>query len=232
MLGRHRKGIATFVVNSFTGRELPSLCKGFQAINMSSVMADAYRALALLAAHPRVDPSRIAVIGFSFGGRAALWASHPRFREKYGADGPRFAAHLAYYPASCFIELADENRIEAPIRIFHGTADDWTPVAPCRGYVARLRGMGKDIALFEYEGARHSFPYPYVNAVTNVMGINFARCDFVERDGNIVDRAAGTIAGYRSPCVTQSATVGEDPEARRKAEADVEGFLAAVFRLN
>jgi dienelactone hydrolase len=225
------KGIATFVVNSFTGRELPSICKGFHAINMSSVVTDAYRALALLAGHPRVDPSRIAVLGLSFGGRAALWAGHPRFREKYGAEGQRFAAHLAYYPASCFIELADENRIDAPIRIFHGTADDWTPVAPCRDYVARLRGMGKDIALFEYEGARHSFVYPYVNPVNEITGISFAKCNFVERDGKIVDRATGSMAGYRSSCVTRNATVGRDSEARRRAAEDVETFLAALFRL-
>jgi dienelactone hydrolase len=225
------KGIATFVVNSFTGRELPSICKGFRTINMSSVVTDAYRALALLAGHPRVDPSRIAVLGFAFGGRAALWAGHPRFRENYGAAGQRFAAHLAFYPAACFIELADENRIDAPIRIFHGSADDWTPVAPCRDYVARLRGMGKDIALFEYEGARHSFVYPYVNPVNEITAISFAKCSFVERDGYIVDRATGSMAGYRSPCVTQSATVGRDSEARRRAIEDVETFLAALFQM-
>jgi hypothetical protein len=75
-------GIATFQVNSFSGRGIASICRGTQPINMASVMTDVYRALAVLAAHPRIDGQRVALMGFSFGGRTALWASHPRFRER------------------------------------------------------------------------------------------------------------------------------------------------------
>jgi dienelactone hydrolase len=224
-------GIATFVVNSFTGREVMSVCRGFRAVNMSSVVTDAYRALALLAAHPRIDPSRIAVIGFSFGGRAAVWASYPRFREIYGMESPRFAAHLAYYPAACFIQLADEDRVDAPIRIFHGTADDWTPIAPCRDYVARLHRTGRDIALFEYEGALHGFNNPSVKPLAQIVGMNFANCRFAERDGAIIDLATGGPAGREAPCVTWSASVGFSPDAQRKAAAEMQGFLGALFRL-
>jgi dienelactone hydrolase len=73
-------GIATFVVNSFSGRDIVQICNGQHQINMASVLTDVYRALNILAANPRVDVSRIALMGFSFGGRTALWASHPRFQ--------------------------------------------------------------------------------------------------------------------------------------------------------
>ena len=67
-------------------------------------------------------------------------------------------AHLAFYPNNCFIRLADEDRVsDAPIRIFHGAADDATVIDRCREYVARLRDAGKDVALFEYAGAKHWF---------------------------------------------------------------------------
>jgi dienelactone hydrolase len=70
----------------------------------------------------------------------------------------RFAAHLAFYPTSCHIRLADEDCVgDAPIRIFHGTADDAAIIDRCREYVARLRNTGKDVALSEYAGAKHWF---------------------------------------------------------------------------
>jgi dienelactone hydrolase len=97
-------------------------------------------------------------MGFSFGGRTALWASHPRFQQRYGSGPSRFAAHLAFYPTSCHIRLADEDRVgDAPIRIFHGAADEVTIISRCREYVAKLRNAGRDVGLFEYAGARHWF---------------------------------------------------------------------------
>jgi dienelactone hydrolase len=44
-----------------------------------------------------------------------------------------------------------------PIRLYHGSADDWMPVGPCRDYVARLRKAGAIVNLVEYPGANHVF---------------------------------------------------------------------------
>jgi dienelactone hydrolase len=54
---------------------------------------------------------RIAVLGFSLGGRTALWASHLRFRHRYKSTLSPFAAYLAFYPTSCHIKLADEDQL-------------------------------------------------------------------------------------------------------------------------
>ena len=58
-------GIATFVVNSFAGRSIPRVCSGPHTISAASVLTDVYRARDLLAAHPRIDVTRIALMGFS-----------------------------------------------------------------------------------------------------------------------------------------------------------------------
>jgi dienelactone hydrolase len=225
-------GIATFLVNSFTPRDISQICSGQPSISLASVLTDVYRALDWVAAHPRIDASRIALMGFSFGGRTALWANHLRFQERYGQGSQKFAAFLAFYPASCYIKLADEDRIgEAPIRIFHGTADDWTPINPCRRYIERLRRAGKDAAIFEYPGARHGFDNAYLSQYQLLPGVvNSTNCTFEERNGKLVDESGG-LAGFDAPCVIRSASIGYSPNAHRQALADVQYFLVSAFHL-
>ena len=227
-------GIATFVVNSFVGRNIARVCTGLQTISMASVLTDVYRARDLLAAHPRIDPARIAVMGFSFGGRAALWSSYPRFEQRYGPEPPRrFAAHIAFYPTSCHIKLADEDRVvNAPIRIFHGAADDATIIGRCKEYAARLRNAGSDVVLFEYAGAKHWFDNAdLANRQTATGAINFSNCTFLERDNRIIDATTGELAGIKSPCVVSEGSFGYHPDARRQASTDVQNFLRGLFQL-
>src|SRR5437870_2404417 len=75
-----RFGIATFLVDSFTGRNIREVCTGRDRITTGSRVIDAYRALELLATHPRIDAERIAMMGFSQGGRVALWTAFTRFQ--------------------------------------------------------------------------------------------------------------------------------------------------------
>ncbi|MGH7319848.1 MAG: dienelactone hydrolase family protein [Candidatus Rokuibacteriota bacterium] len=225
-------GIATFVVDSFGGRNISEICTGRHSVNIASVLTDVYRVLTLLATHPRIDSSHIAIMGLSFGGRTALWASQTRFQERYGQGLLRFAAHLAFYPTSCYIRLADEDRIDGgPIRIFHGAADDWIPIGPCKEYVGRLRRAGKDAALLEYADAHHSFDNPRSPRRTWPDALSPRNCAFAEQDGKIVDPTTGRVAGIDAPCVSRGVSLGYNPEAHRRAVQDVQNFLKTLFRL-
>jgi hypothetical protein len=57
---------------------------------------DAYRPLAVLGRHPRIDAERIAVMGFSKGGSVALHSGIRRFQRSHGPGGLMFAAHHAF----------------------------------------------------------------------------------------------------------------------------------------
>ena len=68
-------GIATFVVDSFAPRGLSSTARDQSRLSTMANLADALAALKLLATHPRIDPARIGVMGFSRGGQVALYSS-------------------------------------------------------------------------------------------------------------------------------------------------------------
>jgi dienelactone hydrolase len=224
-------GVATFIVDSFTGRGVSETATDQSRVSDGAMVVDAYRALELLATHPAIDPDRIAVMGFSKGGRVAVASSLLRFYTTWGPKTVRFAAHLPFYPP-CLVHLIDEEKIAAPMRIFHGAADDWTPVAPCREYVERMRRAGGDVVLIEFPGAGHGFDVPTTRPGTYLRHVqNGSRCRFVEHfPGQFVSSSTGGTATGES-CVTRGATVGYHAAAHRAAIAAVKEFLMATFKL-
>lgn len=146
-------GIATFLVDSFTGRGIASTQADQDVLSRLAMVVDAYRALDLLSAHPRIDPARVAVMGFSRGGGAAHWAAIKRFQAMHAKDArAHYALHIAFYP-TCNRDFRDALDIAAPVRIVHGTADDYIPIKECRELVGRLREAGRDASILEIEGA-------------------------------------------------------------------------------
>jgi dienelactone hydrolase len=144
----------------------------------------------------------------------------------------RFAAHLPFYPP-CNIQLLEEEKVVAPIRVFHGAADDWTPIAPCRAYVERVARGGADVKLVEFTGALHGFDVPTLPGSRHLPRVqNGSRCRIVERaPGVFVDADTGQPARAGASCVTLGATVGYNAQAHDAAVAAVKAFLRERFRL-
>ncbi|MBK6806386.1 MAG: prolyl oligopeptidase family serine peptidase, partial [Betaproteobacteria bacterium] len=59
-------------------------------------------ALEYLASRPEIDPARIGVMGFSWGGMLSIVAATDRFTTELAQGKRRFKAHLALYPV-CWI---------------------------------------------------------------------------------------------------------------------------------
>jgi dienelactone hydrolase len=84
-------GIAVFTLDSFSARGAiatgASLATMPASVGATARVVDAERALALLAAHPRIDAARIAVMGFSSGGRTAMLLAQTRSRRATASPG-------------------------------------------------------------------------------------------------------------------------------------------------
>ena len=114
------------------------------AVSSIQRVPDAYRALAILSTHPRIDADRIVLMGFSHGGLVANAAATDWARKHAQEPEHRFRAIFSFYP-SCIGRVERRLRLVVPLRIHAGEKDDWTPAAPCVESMARYRADGGDV---------------------------------------------------------------------------------------
>jgi dipeptidyl aminopeptidase/acylaminoacyl peptidase len=167
--------------------------------DLLSIPRDVTAAVDYLAGCPLVDSDRIAVVGHSLGGWAALVtaAAEPRLRAVgvYGAAARlgavlrlspdrlerEFTRFLATTPeefASQLASVAEQmDGLAAvtairprPLLVVHGTWDRWVPVAQARELAARA---GSPSRYVEVEGANHAFSWhraELANVITGWLG--------------------------------------------------------------
>jgi dienelactone hydrolase len=228
-------GISTFVIDGFTGRGLTVVGPNQALLGRLNLIVDIYRSLEILAKHPRVDPERIVLMGFSRGGQATLYASLDRFNKLWNKSGVQFAAYIPFYP-DCSTTYATDTEVAArPIRIFHGTPDDYNPVASCKAYVARLRKAGRDVALTEYPESQHGFDAGLLGVSTITVSANAQtarNCHLREGEGGVLMNADTQAPfSYKDACIELNPHVGGNPTTAQEARKAVSDFLQALLKL-
>lgn len=224
-------GVATFALDIFTARGITSTIEDQDQLGRLAPIVDAYRALEVITARPWVDGSRVVLMGFSRGAQVALYASLTRFRRNYERGSHSYAAYIGFY-TPCFTRyIDDEDVADKPIRLFHGLADDYVPVAPCREYAQRLQACGKDVQLTEYEGAHHAFDNPLLPEALLPGAITARRCRMIEETpGHIVNARTKEPFTFADPCIERGAHVGYHPAATAASTRAVKEFLVALFK--
>jgi dienelactone hydrolase len=227
-------GISTFALDSFTGRGLTEVNSNQALLGRLNFIVDLYRALEVLASHPRVDPRRIVLMGFSRGGQATLYASLKRFNRLWNKSGVEFAAYVPFYPDCMTPYISDTEVADRPIRIFGGTLDDYNPISACKAYVERLRAAGRDVEVTEYPNAAHAFDNP-LGAQPAAVSPKFEsvrNCKIREEtEGLLINAETKQPFSYKDACVVHGPHLGYDPAAAQAAKTSVKAFLKAVLKL-
>ena len=198
-------------------------------------LADAYAGLRYLDRRPDVDGRRVALVGFSYGGMAAMYAAYAQVARSYAPKGRRFAAHVSFY-GPCIVRFADSRATGAPLLMLMGARDAITDRARCAEVAGDLRGGGASVRTITYKGAYHQWDGNWQGPFR--IGRNLAPCRYwVRRDG--AARDLRTLLPLRSPLVRkitlglcaapEGYMIGADERVRARSNRDVGRFLARVF---
>ena len=228
-------GISTFVIDGFSGRGLTAVGPNQALLGRLNFIVDIYRSLEILAKHPRVDPDRIVLMGFSRGGQATLYASLERFHKLWNKSGAQFAAYIPFYPDCSTSYATDTETVARPIRIYHGTPDDYNPVASCKAYLARLQDAKRDVALTEYPDSTHGFDAGLLGVSTVAVSTNAQsarNCRLREGEaGVLMNDDTKEPFSYKDACIALNPHVGGNPVTAQEARKAVSDFLQALFKL-
>ena len=226
-------GVAAFLLDSASGRGMVNFATDPPQSTYLQLIVDAFRALDMLAKHPRIDPNRIAVMGFSMGGLPAVYSSSERFWKMYGSDKVQFAAHIGVYNSCNLVFRGEEKVTGKPIRLFKGAADEFGVIEPCREYVSRLKQAGADIALAEYPAVYHFYDWPnYKEPVKLPKAPSRRNCLMVEKEGGqVLDVKTGQSFDPKISCTERGGTLAYNEAATVATTAAVKEFLTTTFGL-
>jgi dienelactone hydrolase len=155
-----KAGYATLTYDSFAARGTTGQVFSSSPGYLTAGVADAFVALRWLASEPRIDPGRIAILGFSYGGDVAHLTAFEPLRAALDPGSLRFAAHVAFYPAGSVGVIADGGGYTgSPVLMMLGGKDDNLPVAKIENYLAYAQAAGHPapIELVIYPGAYHAW---------------------------------------------------------------------------
>jgi dienelactone hydrolase len=237
-------GVAVFSLDGFGPRGVKSTAEDQSQVPFGADMADAYAALKLLATHPRIDPARIAIMGFSRGGISAWRTGLERVIAAQGLpDGLRFAAHIPMYSGGCTglfrVVVKPGVFTKSPMLWVHGDADDYTPMGACRSYAERIGKAGTPVEFVVIPGAQHKFDMDEQRRIP-VRGAQktLETCP-LEMDIDTMaffDSSTGQRLAFpdaqavnKAKCSAVGATVEGSTKAREQAAVAVLAFLKKSF---
>ena len=247
MLASH--GYAAFVIDYYRPRgftrDIDYMLRVLSVTEFDAV-ADAYAALRLLRTHPAIDPERVGVAGFSYGGMAVRIAMDTRVADALLPGQPAFAAHVDYY-GPCFQKLNSPEATGGPLLTLRGTEDASNELPACLRREAEWRALGVEVEPHVYPGAGHAWentePRHMSEDSPYVVGCEFSydpQGRPVSQGRILVDVTPGTsraeriaarmsTGGILGECVRSGYIVGRDDATKALSDDALLAFLARVL---
>ena len=153
-------GIATLEIDMWAPRGLKGGLDRPKSI--PDTLSDVFGAFKFLASHTNIDPRRIGIMGFSWGGVLSMLTATTPYAAKYLTPGERFAAHAPLYPV-CYLynnapgfEFASFTG--APVFIQCGELDTYDLPDTGEKLVRSLASVAPGLlSIKTYPGATHGF---------------------------------------------------------------------------
>jgi dienelactone hydrolase len=230
-------GIATYVIDSFSPRGVGKTSMDQSLVSSASMIQDAYQVLDYLQDVPEINSKKIAVMGFSKGGIAALYSSLEAVRSAINEnEDALFAAHIAYYPW-CGIRLQNMKTTSVPILIQAGEKDVITPVKKCVQMVEETLSVEEKllVTIKSHMKARHAFDHPMLSKIPIPISLNAqvpGLCEIHEnKNGDFmeilskVEVTSENIKSVLEDCSTFNGVAGYNAEVTRVALDITKQFL-------
>jgi dienelactone hydrolase len=229
-------GIAVLLVQTYDSRHDlgTSFIERVLHITETMFVADAYGALAYLATRSEIDPNRVVLAGFSYGGMATEYALYAQMADALAPNGLRFIGHVAFY-APCIARFVDSRTTGAPLLMLYGAEDQLMQPDRCEKLAGELREGGSQVEVIAYPGAVHQWDG---GMERRLIGRQLRGCRFrVERNGTVRDE--NTLLPMSGPflrriilglCTSgQRFPIGRDDAVREASNRDFGRFLSRVL---
>lgn len=122
----------------------------------STMRSIAAKGLSILAKSDRVDPSRLASIGYCMGGTVSLELA------RSGLDHTQHLKAIVPFHAGTLLAKneADNANIKGAVAIMHGHDDKFIPEGDLEKFHGQMKQAGIDYAVHSFGNAVHSFTNP------------------------------------------------------------------------
>lgn len=131
--------------------EEASALSGALAKNPSLMRSRFDAARDLLSRRPNVDPTRIAAIGYCFGGKVVL---------DMARAGEDLRSVVSFHGILATETPAQPGKVKAKILVLNGADDPFVPKEQLEAFEREMKAAGVDYKIINYPGAKHAFTNP------------------------------------------------------------------------
>jgi dienelactone hydrolase len=124
--------------------------------NFDSTKARFMAAMEFLKQQGSVDPTRIAAIGYCFGGGVVL---------NMARQGVDLKGVASFHGELTPVKPAQSGSVKTKILVLNGSADKFTTPEQIKAFKQEMKAAGADFKFISYPGALHSFTNPEADAL-------------------------------------------------------------------